>query len=254
MVTTNAIISDISYGIGLLSSFGQQVDVVGIYANGGSTNATQAGGGLFGTGISSSIISSVIGQTTAQAGLGQMFQNARPMKATIRETSRVMEHPVESGVVLADHHIINPIEIDLPLVVTSSSTGLIGTLLGTLAQNYAATYAQIRQAFLNATPLAVKTRVGTYNDMIIADMPHEEDPEMFDVITIALHLKQVIYVVNGTNPATGVSGGTLNSFQPLNSIYGNTAPSGLQQAASVAGSLLTAGTAVASYANLGNFL
>ena len=45
--------------------------------------------------------------------------------------------------------------------------------------------------------------------MIIADMPHEEEPDMYDVITIALRLRQVIYAVSGTNSATGVNGGTL---------------------------------------------
>ncbi|OWK47556.1 hypothetical protein [Fimbriiglobus ruber] len=32
------LLSDINFGLGLLSSFGQQVDVVGIYANGADTN------------------------------------------------------------------------------------------------------------------------------------------------------------------------------------------------------------------------
>lgn len=248
MVTANTIISNVSYGIGLLSSFGQQVDVVGIYANNGATNAIQAGGGLFGTGTTSSIVSSIIGQplTGAQPGLQQLFQNARPMRAIVRETSKVMEHPVENGVVLSDHHIINPIEIDIPLIVTSSSTGILGQIIGGLGVNYSATYAQIRQAFQNATPLTVKTRTGAYNNMIIADMPHEEDPEMWDAITIFLHLKQVIYGDQTT--------GAPAPFQPLNSIYGDTTPSGLQQTGAVAGVLLTSGTAIASYTNLGKFL
>lgn len=245
---SNTLISDITYGLGLLSSFGQQVDVVGIYANNGATNATIDGGGLFGTLSSSSIISSIVGQplSAAQPGIGQLFQNARPMKAIVRETSKVMEHPVETGVVLSDHHIINPVDIDLFLIVTNASTGLIGNILGSTATNYAATYGQIRQAFVNATPLTVKTRTGAYNNMIIADMPHEEDAEMFDVITINLHLRQVLY---GDQPT-----GAPATFQPLNSIFGDTSPNGLQQTSAAAGSLLAAGTAIASYTNLGKFL
>ena len=235
MVTTNALISDVTFGLGLLASFGQQVDIVGIYANGGQA----ATGAATGT-PTSSIVNSILGATGPQAGFGQMFVNARPMRATIRETSKVMEHPVETGVTLADHHIINPVEIDLPMVVS--------------AQFYATTYNEIRQAFINATALSVKTRVGVYQDMIIADMPHEEDAEMYDVITIGLHLKQVLYAISGTNPATGVSGGMLVNFQPANPLNSNTAANGLQQAAAIGGSLLTAGTAVASYANLGKFL
>ena len=127
---------------------------------------------------------------------------------------------------------------------SQSQNNLKQLVLATI--NYADTYAQIRQAFTSATPLTVKTRTGAYNNMIIADMPHEEDAEMFDVITIALHLKQVLY---GDQPT-----GAPAPFQPLNSIYGDTSPSGLQQATAVAVTLLTAGTVVASYANLGKLL
>jgi hypothetical protein len=224
--TATSIVSDINYGLGLLASFGQNVDVIGIYANGGQNTVVQSGA------PTSNIINSILGTTANTGAFGQMFANARPMKATIRETSRVMEHPVETGVILSDHHIINPVEIEIPMIVSSAF--------------YAQTYSQIRQAFINATPLSVKTRVGVYSDMIVADMPHEEEADMYDVITIALRLKQVIYVVPG--------GGTLVNFQPADPLSSNTLASGLQQAASIGGSLLAAGTSVASYANLAKFL
>lgn len=224
MVTPTSIASDISYGLGLLSSFGQKVDVVGIYSNGPNVNNSS---GI----LSSTILNSILG-TTAAPSFGQMFSNARPMKAFVRETSRVMEHPVETGVVLSDHHIINQVEIELPLIVSS--------------QFYTATYGEIRQAFNGATPLSVKTRTGVYSDMIIADMPHEEDPEMYDAITILLHLKQVIYVVTG--------GGAQSNFQPSDPLNSNTLPSGLQQATALSSQLLSGVSGVISYANLGKFL
>jgi hypothetical protein len=223
-LTPASILSDVEFGLGLLSSFGQQVDVIGIYSNGSATDAP--------TSFGSSIINSLTGNTSPTAGFGQMFVNARPMKAAVRETSKIMEHPVETGVPLADHHIINPVEIDIPLIVG--------------AQFYAGTYNQIRQAFINATPLSVKTRVGVYSDMIIADMPHEEDAEMYDVITIGLRLRQVIYVAPG--------GGTLVAFQPLDPLNSTTIPTGLQLAGTVGSTLVAQGTAIASYANLGKFL
>jgi hypothetical protein len=210
--------SGLAFGLGLLSSFGQKVDVVGIYANGS--------GGATSSGLSSSVLNSLVGATGATAAFGQMFADARPLKATVRETSRVMEHPVETGVMLADHHVINPVEIDIPLVVK--------------APFYAATYTQIRQAFVAATLLSVKTRVGTYSNMIIADMPHEEDADMYDAITIGLHLRQVQYASPG--------GSTAQSFQPLDPADSNTVASGLQSAASLGAQLLSAAGSVSSYA------
>jgi hypothetical protein len=243
MVTQASLTSNISLGLGALASFGSKVDVVGIYANG-----TGNDGGASGQ-ISSSIINSILGNTNAVASFGQMFANARPMKATIRETSKVMEHPVETGVILSDHHIINPVEIDIPLVVTSTTPGTINSLLSlvgigsAVAANYAATYSQIRQAFINATLLSVKTNVGVFSNMIIADMPHEEDPEMFDVITIALHLKQVIYIVPGsTSPQS--------NYAPLNPANSNSLASGLQQAATLGTKLLAGASGISTYASV----
>lgn len=226
MVTANTVISDISYGLGLLSSFGQKIDVVGIYVNGTQNSDIVSV-------PTSSIVDSITGNSNIPA-FGQVFFHARPLKATVRETSKVMDHPVETGVTLSDHHIINPVEIDLPLLISS--------------QYYAQTFSQIRQAFINAIPLSVKTRVGIYSDMIIADMPHEEEPDMYDVITVGLHLRQVIYVIPVGN------GGTLVNFQPADPLNSNTTASGLQSAAALGNSALTAATAVASYANLGKFL
>ena len=117
MASQAQIVSNVSLGLGLLASFGQNVDVVGIYSNGAGNGGSSSASGL--TGLSSSVINSILGIPNSTASIGQLFIHARPMKATIRETSKVMEHPVETGVTLADHHIINPIEIDIPVIISS---------------------------------------------------------------------------------------------------------------------------------------
>jgi len=228
-MTIASLESNISLGLGLLSSLSPNVDVVGIFSNGAGQNGAPSSSGT--SGLSPSIINSILGIPNVTASIGQLFINARPMKATIRETSKVMEHPAEIGITLTDHHIINPVEIDIPLIVSS--------------EFYAATFSQIRQNFIGATPLAVKTRVGVYSDMIIADMPHEEDSDKFDVITINLHLKQVIYAVpgNGTIP-----GGTVTNYQPLAADNSNTQASGLQQASTLGTQLLTSAGSISTYA------
>jgi hypothetical protein len=245
MVTQASLTSNISLGLGLLGSLGPKVDVFGIYSNGAGQGGAPTSSGV--SGLSSSVLNSILGISNTTASIGQLFTNARPMKATIRETSRVMEHPVETGVVLSDHHIINPVEIDIPLVVTNAGGGTITSLLSlagitnSTATNYATTYSQIRQAFINATPLAVKTNVGVFSNMIIADMPHEEDPDMYDVITIALHLKQVIYITPGSITVA-------SNFQPLAAANSNTLASGLQSAATIGTQVLAGAAGISTYA------
>lgn len=223
MGTTAAILSDVSFGLGLLNSLASKVDIIGIYSNGNGSNAATA------SGLSSSVINSITGTASYIPSFGQLFADARPMKATVRETSRVMEHPIETGSILADHHIINPVEIDIPMII--------------LAQNYSGTYTQIRQSFVNATPLSVKTRTGVYQNMIIADMPHEEQSEMYNAIMITLRLKQVLLFTSGTTDLQ-------SAYQPLDATNSNTISSGLQSAISISGSLLTAAGAAVSYMTL----
>jgi len=110
----------------------------------------------------------------------QVFPRARAIKATVKEEAKVMEHPVESGAIISDHRIILPVEIELSLILASI--------------DYQDTYRVIRQYYLNATLLVVQTRAGVYENQLISSMPHEEDPDLYNAITVALKLKQVQFV------------------------------------------------------------
>ena len=54
-----------------------------------------------------------------QESAEQVFYNARPLKVSVEETSMVMSHPTETGTILSDNQIINPIEITIPVFIKS---------------------------------------------------------------------------------------------------------------------------------------
>lgn len=110
----------------------------------------------------------------------QVFEKARPLKATIKEEAKVFEHPIETGATITDFRIIQPIEIELSLMLNS--------------EDYKSVYQQIRQLFLNGELLVVQTKAGVYDNQLIQAMPHEEDPAQYDAITLALKLKQAQFV------------------------------------------------------------
>lgn len=114
------------------------------------------------------------------AALEQVFADARPIKATIREESKTMEHPLETGSSVTDHRVIQPVEIELSFVLAS--------------EDYAGTYRQIRNLFARGDLLTVQTRTDSYPSMVIQAMPHEENPEAFDAVQLALTLKEVQFV------------------------------------------------------------
>lgn len=107
----------------------------------------------------------------------QLFSLARPLKGMVREEAKVMEHPVESGSSVADHRVILPVEMELTLMLAG--------------EEYRDTYSAIKDAYLNTELLTVQTKTGSYSDMIIAGMPHEEVGEIFDAVPLYLQLKEV---------------------------------------------------------------
>jgi len=82
----------------------------------------------------------------------QLFQTARPMKANINRSAKIMEHPIETGSVVQDFMIIQPVDIELSMVLASDG-------------EYQAVYQAIKGYFLSGTqvsidaiPLAIKLR------------------------------------------------------------------------------------------------
>lgn len=115
----------------------------------------------------------------------QIFRDARPLKATVKETAKLMQHPVETGALITDHRVINPIEIDLSMVLTP--------------ETYRDTYYEIKDFFLGLETIIVQTSTDVYEHMLINDMPHEENPEHFDTITMVIKLREVIFVKSSTS-------------------------------------------------------
>lgn len=107
----------------------------------------------------------------------QLFVTARPIKAVVKEDSKVMEHPLETGGTITDHTVVLPVEIELSIIPVRGE--------------YRDVYQRIKQAFLNRDLLVVQTKSGTYQNQLIQSLPHDEDPDLYDTISVALKLKEV---------------------------------------------------------------
>lgn len=152
-----------------------------------------------------------------QDTLQQLFVNARPMKARIRERSKVMDHPVETGSTLSDHRVIEPVQIELPVIIKS--------------QYYSSTFQQLRSAMINATLLSVQTKACIYPNIIIEELPREEDPEMFNVTVVGVRLREVLFIVPTsitTAPGTSTANTAPANYAPADPAQSDTVNRGLQ--------------------------
>jgi hypothetical protein len=112
--------------------------------------------------------------------LNQLFPGVRALKATIKEESKPMEHPLETGALVTDHRIILPVEIELSAMVT--------------AEDYREVFHQVKDVFLRGDLVTVQTRTDSYTSMLLAAMPHEESGDIQDGITLAITLKEARFV------------------------------------------------------------
>lgn len=125
-------------------------------------------------------------------GFTPLFPAARPMTASVFEIAKLMDHPLETGSVISDHIVFDPIEIRLPMIC-------VGEI------EYRATYATIKAVFLAGTVLSVVTRTGSYPSMVIAEIPHEEDPDHFNAIQINIRLREARFVTPQTGQLTSAN-------------------------------------------------
>lgn len=160
-------------------------------------------------GLLTTITKTDVVQVINQQTLVQMFSGARPLEAEVKEYAKVMDYPVETGVTLSDHRISLPTEIVLPCIIPATA--------------YATAYVAIRNAWQAATLLSVQTRVGTYKNMIIYELPHKEDSELYTAITIYIKMREVIMIA----PSTTAPAGTVSNFAPASANNSTNVNSGL---------------------------
>lgn len=106
-----------------------------------------------------------------------LFSGAQAMRALTKPSKKVMEHPLESGALIADHVIFNPIEIELMTILEPA--------------NYQDVYRQIQDAYNSTALLIVQTKAGSFKNMLIEAMPADESPELSNTLAVVLQLREV---------------------------------------------------------------
>lgn len=102
------------------------------------------------------------------------------LDAEVSETSKIMEHPIETGAVIADHKVINPVEIRLRLTMPG--------------YEYEPIIKELREYYQASVKLTVQTKAGTYTNMVVCDIPHAETPQNVSNITFNIRLRQALEV------------------------------------------------------------
>ena len=140
----------------------------------------------------------VVGVFDAQS-FEQLFQFAGSMRLQLNPSSKVPQHPLETGETRIDARISMPIE---------------GQLLLIPDLNFATPsdiYGQIRSAYNGGQLMTLVCKAGTFENMFISAMPHDETPDMQDNIQIILRLSEALFFETQATAAVRKPKATKNS-------------------------------------------
>lgn len=106
----------------------------------------------------------------------QLVPEGRPIKATVTEPSKVMEHPLEDGATVADHRVFMPVEIEMTLLVPPE------------------VFQRLRAIYRQTETVTIQTNSGSYDSMVIETLPHDVTPDAFDMLPVAAKFREVQFV------------------------------------------------------------
>ena len=101
--------------------------------------------------------------------LQPIWAGASPMQVSVRETSKATRFAVEDGSVRNDHVVRNATEIGIKMMLAGDVTNLFEALRTTYQQRDLVT---------------IQTKTAVYTNMLVEEMPHEQDPGMSDAVAV----------------------------------------------------------------------
>jgi hypothetical protein len=133
----------------------------------------------------------------------QVFRAARSIKVAVVPKQELMKQPLETGATTVDHKVIQPLEIEMSMIIPNGEARDV--------------LQEITQLWSDGELLIVQNKSGVYQNMVIEALPNEETPDMFNAISVALKLVQVTYA------------NTTTKIVPVNPVNNSTVDRGTQQ-------------------------
>lgn len=95
-------------------------------------------------------------------------------------TAQVMQHPLETGASVMDHRIIDPTTLYLRLIMSKD--------------NYRSVYSSIQNYHVQSKLVKIHTRTRVNRNMAIVSFPDEQDPELFDALSMEITFREMLFV------------------------------------------------------------
>ena len=101
--------------------------------------------------------------------LQELWTGSDIMRVSVNESSKATRYAVEDGTSRNDHVIQNPTEIAISMV---------------LAGEVARLFQLLKQTYLERKLVTIQTKTDVYANMLVEEIPHEQDAGMTDGVTV----------------------------------------------------------------------
>ena len=113
-------------------------------------------------------------------GGDELLSSASIISCSVNDSSKLMEHPVESGAVISDYKVFNPVTATVVVALTETE--------------YASEFAEIYGAYKNCEYVTLQTKTKVYTNLQILSLPHEATFRNVSRPTITINLKEALVV------------------------------------------------------------
>ena len=111
---------------------------------------------------------------------GEILADSTIISCTVNDTSRLMEHPIESGATVADYKVFNPVTASI--IVALPEYGFEGQ------------FAEIYSVYKNSEYVILQTKTNVYKNLQVLSIPHEANIKNVSRPTITIQLKEALTV------------------------------------------------------------
>lgn len=160
-------------------------------------------------------------------GSSEVLSGMSVLSYNVNDDSQFMEHPIESGAKIADHHVFNPIEISCKVAMPYKSSildypDLYDLVLGS-TESFEDTYKQLTSFYKESTKLRIKTEANVYDNMYITGLPSDVDSNTADRQIFYITFKQALVVEPQYTklPSNKVKNGTNASYKKTGEVLPN---------------------------------
>lgn len=164
-------------------------------------------------------------QDESGAPTEQLVPEAHIMKASINVQAKIFRHPLADGTTIIDHRIVQPIEIELAVVLSNTrrlfrEAGIsINEPSNDVLRN---TYNVLLKFFNAGTLLAIQTRTSYYPNLVLQSIPYQETTDVYNGAVVVINAQETQFAIptvgiySPSDPARAVSEdrGELQAAEP----------------------------------------